>query len=354
MKYKPLKIGELTASIPLVQGGMGVGISLSKLAGAVANEGGVGIISTAQIGFREAMWDKKPIETNLQALVAELKKAREIAPKGILGFNIMVATKRYEEYVKTAVKAGADIIVSGAGLPVDLPKYVEGFKTKIAPIVSSVKAAALICKLWGRRYNRVPDMVVIEGPKAGGHLGFTPDEAANLNREEYDLEISKIISTIKQCAKDSNCEIPVVVAGGIYSDEDVRHVIEDLKADGVQISTRLVTTQECDALTVYKEAYLNAQKEDIIITKSPVGMPGRAINNKFLQMKSEDKAIIKKCHQCLEKCDPSKIPYCITDALVSAATGDLDNALIFCGSEAWRNDKIDTVHDVVVNLFHRK
>jgi Dioxygenases related to 2-nitropropane dioxygenase len=350
MKYKPLRIGDLTASIPLVQGGMGIGISLSKLAGAVANEGGVGIISTAQIGFREEQWSQKPIETNLKALVEELKRAREIAPKGILGFNIMVATKRYEDYVRAAVKAGADIIVSGAGLPVDLPKYVEGFKTKIAPIVSSVKAATLICKLWGRRYNRMPDMVVIEGPKAGGHLGFTPEEATSLTCEKYDLEIGKIIDTVKQYAKENKCEIPVVVAGGIYSTEDVRHVLDDLHADGVQISTRLVTTKECDALQVYKEAYINAGKEDIVITKSPVGMPGRAIANKFLA--SDNKTKIKKCYQCLEKCEPSKIPYCITQALVNAAKGDLDNALIFCGSQAWRNNKIDTIHDIVVDLFY--
>ena len=351
MKYKPLKIGDLTADIPLVQGGMGVGISLSGLAGAVALEGGVGIMSTAQIGFRESEWATNPIETNLKAIVKEFKKAREIAPKGILGFNIMVATKRYEDYVRTAVKAGADIIVSGAGLPVDLPKYVEGFKTKIAPIVSSVKAAALICKLWVRRYNRVPDMVVVEGPKAGGHLGFTPLEAQTLTREEYDTEIVKIIDEVKSCAKANACEIPVVVAGGIYSDEDVRHVIEDLKADGVQISTRLVTTEECDAPLCYKEAYIKAKKEDIVITKSPVGMPGRAIANKFLANQGKEKAKIEKCYQCLEKCNPTEIPYCITQALVNAAKGDLDNALIFCGSEAWKNDIINKVHDVTEELF---
>jgi len=351
MKYKELKIGELTAKIPLIQGGMGVGISLSGLAGAVASEGGVGIMSTAQIGYREPAWSQNPIETNLKALVDELKKARKIAPKGILGFNIMVATKRYEDYVKTAAKAGADIIISGAGLPVDLPKYVEGFKTKIAPIVSSVKAAALICKLWARRYNRVPDMVVVEGPKAGGHLGFTPEDASQLTVTEYDQEIEKIIKEVKSCAKEHQCEIPVVVAGGIYSPEDVRHVLEDLKADAVQISTRLVTTKECDAPQIYKEAYIKAQKDDIIITKSPVGMPGRAITNQFLTNQGQEKVKIDKCYQCLEKCNPAKIPYCITNALVNAAKGDLDNALIFCGSEAWQNDRINTVHDVIVDLF---
>lgn len=349
MNYKPLNIGELTARIPLVQGGMGVGISLSGLASAVANEGGVGLISTAQIGFREAVWDSNPLEANLKALAEELKKARVLSPKGILGFNIMVATKRYEEYVRAAVKAGADIIVSGAGLPVDLPKYVEGFKTKIAPIVSSVKAAALICKLWDRRYHRVPDMVVVEGPKAGGHLGFTADDAAHMPQEDFDKEVVSIIEEVKNCARKYECEIPVVVAGGIYSREDVHHVLEDLGADGVQISTRLVTTEECDAPQVYKEAYINAREEDIVITQSPVGMPGRAISNRFLQNKGAAK--IEKCHQCLEKCDRAKIPYCITDALVNAARGKLDDALLFCGSNAWKSREIETVHEVVEDLF---
>ena len=349
MNYNPLKIGDLTAKIPLVQGGMGVGISLSGLASAVANAGGVGIISTAQIGFRESGWESSPIETNLKAIAKELRKARELSPKGILGFNIMVATKRYEDYVRSAVKAGADIIISGAGLPVDLPKYVEGFKTKIAPIVSSVKAATLICKLWLRRYNRIPDLVVIEGPKAGGHLGFTPEEAKNLTSDEYDIEVKKIIEEVKSCAERSGRDIPVVVAGGIYSHEDVRHVIEDLKADAVQISTRFVPTIECDAPQEYKEAYLKARKEDIVITKSPVGMPGRAIANPFLA--KTEKAKIKKCYQCLGKCNPKEIPYCITTALVNAAKGNLDEALIFCGSEAWQTKEIVTVQDVINDTF---
>lgn len=351
MKYKPLRIGDLTAKIPLVQGGMGVGISLSGLAGAVACEGGIGLMSTAQIGFCDPEWDKNPIETNLKAIKEELKKARKLAPQGILGFNIMVATKRYEDYVRAALKAGADIIVSGAGLPVDLPKYAEGFKTKLAPIVSSVKAAALICKLWDRRYHRVPDMVVIEGPKAGGHLGFTEDEVRNLSQDEYDQEICKIIQEVKNCAEKHSCEIPVVVAGGISSAEDVRHVLEDLHADGVQVASRFVTTEECDAPEEYKQAYLNAGQDDIVITKSPVGMPGRAIKNNFLEQIQEQKKRISSCHQCLAKCNPAEIPYCITDALVNAAKGDVDDALLFCGSEVWKADKIEKVHDVVTDLF---
>lgn len=348
MKYQPLKIGDLTARLPLVQGGMGIGISLCGLASAVAGEGGVGLISAAQIGFRDPQWDKNPLETNLKAMFQELKKARNLAPQGILGFNIMVASRKYEEYVKAAVKAGADIIVSGAGLPVDLPKYVEGVKTKIAPIVSSVKAAKLICRLWERRYKRIPDMVVIEGPQAGGHLGFTPEDAQDLTAEDYDMEIAGIIETVQDCAKKHDCQIPVVVAGGIYSREDVQHVIEDLGANGVQVSTRLVTTEECDAPPEYKEAYINVKKEDIVITKSPVGMPGRAILNNFLK---NNKRRPIRCHRCMEQCNPNETPYCITDALINAARGDLDNGLIFCGSNAWKARKIETVHEVTADLF---
>ena len=302
-KLKPLVIGDLTAKVPIIQGGMGVGISLHSLAGAVAKAGGIGLISTAQIGFREPDFRQKPLEANLRAIGKELKKAREIAPGGILGFNIMVATHDYALYVKEAVKAGADIIVSGAGLPVDLPGLIEGFKTKIAPIVSTAKSANVICKLWDRKYKRVPDLVVIEGP----------------------------------------------LAGGIYDRSDVERAME-LGVDAVQVATRFVTTEECDAPLAYKEAYINAKKEDIVITKSPVGMPGRAIMNPFLENVGKTPFKLEWCYQCLEHCDRKTIPYCITKALIDAAEGDVENSLLFCGSNAYRAEKIETVPDVMREL----
>lgn len=361
-RLKPLKIGELTASLPIIQGGMGVGISLSSLAGAVAKEGGVGIISTAQIGFKEPDFAKNSQEANLRAIGKELKKAREIAPEGILGFNIMVATRNYAAYVKEAVKAGADLIISGAGLPISLPEYVKGSATKIAPIVSSVKSAMVICKMWDRKYKTAPDLVVIEGPLAGGHLGFSREDLHNLgadtedtdqsfNKSVYDEETRNIISLVKEYGEKYQKEIPVVTAGGIYTHEDVMRQLE-LGADGVQVATRFVTTQECDAPLAYKEAYLHAKKEDIVIVKSPVGMPGRAIRNHFLQEVENGKMKIEQCYQCLEKCDQAKIPYCITKALVNAAEGNEDQALLFCGSNAWRAKKIETVHQVVRALCY--
>ncbi len=362
---KPLVMGDLTAKYPIIQGGMGVGISLSSLAGAVAKAGGVGLISTAQIGFRDPEFLKAPLEANLRAIRTEFEKARAIAPKGIIGFNIMVATKQYGLYVKEAVKAGADLIVSGAGLPVSLPELVEGAKTKIAPIVSTAKSAAVICKMWDRKFHRIPDLMVIEGPLAGGHLGFSGEQLAQYgadtdhvsstyDRDAYDEEIRGIIKVVREYEDKYQSHIPVAIAGGIFGREDVEHAME-LGADAVQVATRFVTTEECDAPMSYKQAYLDAKEEDIVITQSPVGMPGRAIKNPFLEKLAQQKAAgvrakIEHCYQCLEHCDPKSIPYCITNALSRAAEGDLDHALLFCGSNAVRCQKIETVENVIRDL----
>ncbi len=374
-ELKPLKIGNLVAEKPIIQGGMGVGISLSSLAGAVAKAGGIGIISTAQIGFREPDFDADVSAANRRAIEKELKKAREIAPDGVIGFNIMVAAKQYEEHVKAAVKAGADIIISGAGLPVELPRFVleaeseirktagevQKLRTKLAPIVSSVKSATVICKMWERKYNMTPDLVVIEGPLAGGHLGFSREQLTSLGadtsdvertfkKEVYDQEIKGIIKLVRDLGEKYRKEIPVVVAGGIYTHEDVMHQLE-LGADGVQAATRFVTTEECDAPLAYKQAYINAKKEDIVITKSPVGMLGRAIANSFLESVKDQRKGPKHCHVCLQKCKPSETPYCITDALIAAANGQVDQALLFCGSNAFRATKIETVQEVMDSLM---
>ena len=371
---KPLVIGELVVPKPVIQGGMGVGISLSSLAGAVAKAGGMGIISTAQIGFKEPDFADHSLEANLRAIGKEFKKAREIAPEGVIGFNIMVATKNYAMYVKEAIKAGADIIISGAGLPVSLPAYLadaaaemkstgigEAVKTKIAPIVSSVKSAMVILKMWDRKFGRVPDLVVIEGPLAGGHLGFsresltelgvdTPDVEHTYHQDAYDEEIRGIIRLVGEYAEKYQTKIPVVTAGGIYSHEDVMHQI-DLGADGVQVATRFVTTVECDAPEEFKQAYIRSSKEDIVITKSPVGMPGRAIHNAFLSGVGQTPFKLEHCYQCLEKCDKKTIPYCITKALVNSAEGHTEDGLVFCGSNAFRAERIETVDEVMESLL---
>ena len=369
---KPLKIGNLVAKHPVIQGGMGVGVSLSSLAGAVAKAGGIGIISTAQIGFKDQDFGKNPMAANLRAIHSELKKAREKAPQGILGFNIMVATKEYASYVKEAVKAGADVIISGAGLPIDMPKFVaeaenenggsekKERRTMIAPIVSSVKSALVICRMWDRKYHTAPDFVVVEGPCAGGHLGFSREQLTELgadtdhvaetfNEPAYDKEIRGIIETVKSFAEKYKKHIPVITAGGIFDHKDVLHQLE-LGAEGVQAATRFVTTEECDADIAYKEAYINAKEEDIVIVKSPVGMPGRAIKNKFLERVAQGPVKVERCFRCLEHCNPAETPYCITKALINAAEGKIDEALLFCGSNAYRCEKIETVPEVMAAL----
>ena len=372
-EIKPLVIGDLTVDKPVIQGGMGVGISLHRLAGAVAKAGGVGLISAAQIGFTEPDFAEHPEEANARAIHKELKLAREIAPEGVIGFNIMVATRHYDRWVKEAVKAGADIIVSGAGLPVTLPEHVkEAYeemggeperRVKLAPIVSTAKSANVICRLWDRKYHMAPDLVVIEGPLAGGHLGFsleqlsqygadTKDVPATYDRAAYDEEIKAILKVVKGFGDKYGVKVPVVVAGGVYTHEDLLHQLE-LGADGVQVATRFVTTEECDAPLAYKEAYIQAKKEDIVIIKSPVGMPGRAIYNPFMaQVAAGNRPPIPKCYRCLEHCDIAKIPYCITQALVNAAEGDEDHALLFCGSNAYRAEGISTVAAVMDALIN--
>lgn len=347
-----LKIGDLVARIPIIQGGMGVGISLSSLAGAVANEGGIGIISTAQIGFREPDYDRSPLAANLRAIGSEIKKARKISPAGIIGVNIMVATKNYADYVKTAVANGIDLIISGAGLPMDLPELVKNSKTKFAPIISSKKAVSVLLKLWDRKNGVVPDAIVVEGPKAGGHLGFAPEALADIDALNYDEEIVNIINVVKNYEDKYQKQIPVIVAGGVSSKADMQHYL-GLGAKGVQISTPFVTTMECDADIKYKQAYIDCKKEDIIIVKSPVGMPGRAINNHFQKRIVEEGRIApNRCHQCLDTCNPGTTPYCITEGLINAAKGKIDDALLFCGADAYLADKITTVKEVIQRFIN--
>jgi len=346
MSLQPLKIGDITARIPVIQGGMGVGISLSNLAGAVAREGGVGIISTAQIGFRYPGFDADPIATNLTAIADQIGKARLLAPEGIIGVNIMVATQQYEEYVKAAVQAGADLIICGAGLPIKLPELVMGSRTKIAPIVSSVKSAQVILKYWLKKYNRLPDLVVIEGPRAGGHLGFTYEQLEHIEDLHYEDEIRAIIGYVETFAAGENQKIPVAVAGGIYNRKDAENAAL-LGAGGVQMATRFVTTYECDAPDSYKQAYIDAGKEDITLVKSPVGMPGRAIYNAFIKKSREGRIPHGPCHRCVSTCKPAETPYCITEALVNAALGNVENALLFCGTNAYRAEKLEAVKDIM-------
>lgn len=343
-----LIIGNKTARIPIIQGGMGVGVSRSKLAGAVAAAGGVGIISSAQIGFDETDFLSRHQEANLRSLKKHIQLAKEQADGGLVGVNVMVALKDYEAHVRASVEAGADVVICGAGLPANLPELVAGSDTKFAPIVSSRKAALVLLKRWDKKYQTTADFIVIEGPKAGGHLGFSKEDLQRdqENTLDYDKEIQDIIETVREYAAKYQKQIPVILAGGIFDEKDIRHAME-LGANGVQIASRFVATKECDASDAYKQAYLNATADDIRIIQSPVGLPGRAIRNAFLD-RSEIQ--IPRCLGCLAKCDPSHIPYCITDALIRAVTGDIENGLLFCGENVSRIHEITTVPALMAEL----
>lgn len=349
MNLPTLQIGDLTARLPIIQGGMGIGISLSGLAGAVAKEGGIGVISAAQPGFNESDFLTNTFNANYRALAAHLKKARDTARDGIIGVNIMCRGRHYEEYVKCAVKNAADIIFSGAGLPMDLPGLVEGSKTKIAPIVSTAKAARVLLTLWDRHHGRTADLVVIEGPKAGGHLGYTREQVAEHEHDGYEKEITSILKVVHTFEEKYHQKIPVVFGGGIYDRTDIDHYLS-LGLSGVQMATRFVATNECDASRAFKEMYVHAKKEDITLVNSPVHMVGRALRNPFVNRVSQSRLAPDVCFGCLKTCDPKTTQYCITMALIRACRGDVNNALVFCGANAWKVDRIQSVKDLMTEL----
>lgn len=350
MNLKPLIIGDLKAEVPIVQGGMGVGVSLSNLASAVAKEGGIGIISAAHPGYREDDFYKNTLEADKRALKNEIKKAKEKSNGGIIGVNIMAAMNHYEDYVKASIDGGADLIVSGAGLPVDLPKFAKGSNVKIGPIVSSGKAADVMCHMWKSRYDYTPDFIVVEGPKAGGHLGFKSSELGESREGTEETCLSKITKDVIKAISKYGKDIPVIVGGGVYTGEDIAKFL-NLGASGVQIATRFICTDECDADIEYKKAFIKYGKDDIAIIKSPVGLLGRAFKNDFVKKVENGNIKVTRCVACLKKCNPANTPYCITKALINAVKGDVDNGLIFTGTNGYRNKEIIPVKTLMNELI---
>ena len=347
---KGLKVGNKVSKYPIIQGGMGVGVSMHRLAGTVSKEGGIGVISTADIGYQEPDFSTNPMAANLRAIGTEIKKAREIAGEDkILGVNVMVALRNYAEIVKECVKQKIDLIISGAGIPKDLPEYVKGTKTKIAPIVSSLRCCKLIVEHWKKKYDYIPDMIVIEGPEAGGHLGFKESELISEDMPKLEDITTDVVDYIKDVEKETGKEIPVIAAGGIWDGKDIKKFL-DLGASGVQMATRFVATDECDAAQEFKEAYVNAKEEDIKIIHSPVGMPGRAINNIFIKKEEIQKSKIEKCYGCIKTCNVKDAPYCITKALINSVKGNIENGLVFCGSNVYRIKEIVSVHHLIQEL----
>lgn len=346
---KPLKIGDLVARLPIVQGGMGVGISMSKLAAAVANEGGIGVISSAGLGVIYRDYSKDYNKASIYGLRQELRKAKE-ATKGIIGVNVMVALTNFVDMVKTSIEEKADIIFSGAGLPLSLPSLrPEGSKTKLAPIVSSARAAKLLCTKWKNEYNVLPDAIVVEGPKAGGHLGYKYEQ---IEDPDFALEkiVPEVVAQVRVFEEKYNATIPVIAGGGLYTGEDIYNIIEK-GASGAQLGTRFVVTEECDADERFKQAYIDAKREDVEIIQSPVGLPGRAIHNSFLDKVKEGLKKPKVCpFDCIKTCNMVDSPYCIMLALYNAYLGRMDNGYAFAGANAWRSEKIMSVKKLMNEL----
>ncbi len=349
MNLPQIKIGDKVTKFPIIQGGMGIGVSLSNLASAVANYGGIGVISGVQIGFREEDFQRNSSEANERALAKEIRKARELSPEGILGVNLMVAIQNYKEMVAVCVKEKIDLIISGAGLPSELPIFVKGSQTKLAPIVSSGKAAAVITKLWKKRYDYLPDLVIVEGPEAGGHLGFSLDQLKGELPSLKDI-VKDVMNALKPFEEETGKKIPVIAAGGIFDSNDVKEFLQ-LGCSGVQMGTRFAATHECDASLEFKQAYVDAKEEDIQIVLSPVGMPGQAIMNPFMKKVKLERQKVTKCYNCLQPCNPATTPYCISNALINSVQGNVDEGLIFIGKNGHRINKIVSVKELIDELF---
>ena len=331
---------------------MGVGISLDNLAGAVAACGGMGTISTAFCGFQEPDFDRNPKAANLRALERQVKHAKELAHgAGLVAVNAMVATTQYADSIRTALRAGVDAVVCGAGLPKDLPAIaaeVADSDAAIAPIVSGGRAAGLICKLWDRHYGRVPDFVVLEGPQAGGHLGFSKEEAleaqAGRPKPLSDL-LHEVLDALAPFQEKYSRDIPVFVAGGVKDGADMARYMKE-GAAGAQFATRFIATEECDASDGYKQRLLDAKPEDITIVQSPVGMPGRALRSPLIQrVEAGTQPRPDRCENCLVPCDFKTTPYCISKALIAARNGDWENGLFFCGAGAGEINTMSTVRE---------
>lgn len=344
---KSFFIGNYEVKLPIIQGGMGVGVSLNGLASAVANEGGIGVISVAGLGLLYPKYKGNYLEKCIYGLREEVRKARE-KTYGIIGVNIMVALSNFSDMVRTSIEEKVDVIFAGAGLPLDLPSYLtKDSKTMLVPIVSSSRAAKLLCDKWKTNYQYLPDAIVVEGPKAGGHLGFKRDQ---IEDDNYSLEhlIPAVVDVAKSYAGEKI--IPVIAAGGISTGKDIAHFLT-LGASAVQMGSIFVPTEECDASIEFKKVYINSEEKDVRIIQSPVGMPGRAFDGNFIRSVAEGKEVPRSCpFHCIKTCDYKKSPYCIIKALYNAAKGNMDKGYAFAGKNAYLADKISSVKEVIEKL----
>jgi len=354
MTIPSLQIGRYHLRYPLIQGGMGVRISGGNLAGHVARCGGAGLIATAGIGLNSPHYDGKNFFTaDPLAIKDEIAKAYSIAPDGVIGTNCMVAVTNYDTMVRASCEGGAKLIVSGAGLPLNLPELTADFPdVALVPIVSSVKAAELIARKWQRGFNRLPDAIVVEDPDtAGGHLG---EKLENIGTGTYD-QYGTVRGVKDYFRENFQVDIPVIAAGGIWDRTDLLHALAE-GADGVQMASRFVCTEECDAADSFKQAYLDCSAEDIGLIMSPAGLPGRAIMANQAKVRQRDVDLGIRCPSgCLKKCTykTSQERFCIVHALDRAQRGDVETGLVFCGTNAWKADRITTVAEIFRELFEQ-
>lgn len=349
-RLAPLIIGDLEIKIPIVQGGMGVKVSTASLASAVANCGGAGTIASVGLGYGTEENETDFVKASREGLQKEIRQAKE-RTKGVVGVNILVALSNYEDLSRTAVEEKADFIVSGAGLPLRLPEFTEGTSIKLIPIVSSARAADIIIRRWKRHYNRFPDAIVVEGPLAGGHLGFKSEDLKSHKAIMLENLLADVLKIAERYERESGINMPVIAAGGIFDGKDIAKFLK-LGAKGVQIATRFVATLECSVADEFKELYIIAGKDDVVIIDSPVGMPGRAIMTKLIDRVLQGERMPFKCNYlCLKTCDPKTAPYCIARALFNAVSGDLDNAVVFAGSNVSKVERIVSVKELMDNII---
>jgi nitronate monooxygenase len=347
-----MRIGKHEVTYPLIQGGMAVRVSGYRLAGHVARCGGVGLVATAGIGLNSPHFKGDNFfAAEPKALKDELAKAYEIAPDGVIGTNCMVALTDYAELVKASCEGGAKLIVSGAGLPLNLPELTADWPDiALVPIVSSIKAAELIARKWHKSYGRLPDAVVVEDPDtAGGHLGAKIEDIGSGEYDQY-----ATVRGVKDYFRDKwELDIPIIAAGGIWDHADFQNAMQE-GADGVQMGTRFVCTEECDADDAFKQAYLNCSKEDIGLLMSPAGLPGRALIANVDAIRERDLKMTPTCPTgCLRKCSykSSGERFCIVHSLDRAQRGDTETGLVFCGTNAWKATRIETVAEIFEDLF---
>lgn len=348
--WPKMVIGEFEFEHPVIQGGMAVGVSLHRLAGSVSREGALGVIAGSAIGLMGRDRFKNLYQADVEILKEEIIKAKELSGGKPVAVNIMVAVNRYEEKVLAAIDAGAEFIISGAGLPLNLPEVTEGKDVCLLPIVSNVRAAELIVKRWWDRYRRLPDAFILEGPLAGGHLGFKEDELMEGNEPDTFKLLESLVDFMEKVRVKYGFKIPVILAGGIFYGWDIKKAFM-YGASGVQMATRFVATHECDVHENFKNLYVKAKKEDVVIIKSPVGMPARAIKTEFVERMIRGETRPVRCsYACLKPCDPKRVPYCIAEALLNAQRGDLENGLFFCGKRVDEVKRIVSVRELITEL----